>query len=270
MTLRGPITVGYDGSLDAGRAASWAGGVAAALAGTPVHLVHAISLPAIPPHHWQLSVEALLEQQETEIREQLAAERRALVERGVAGELFVRRWLPVETVLEHAREHASGLVVVGQHGHRRTRRLLGTVSDAVARQAEMPVVVVRGRETPSPPRTVLLAFDGSQPARRAAEAVARWFPEAAVRAVRVENGAGKAEPAETLRLLAEAGIAAGRIELRTASGNAAAALLELAGDPAVDLVAAGRRGRSAWAELLIGGVTEKLLQLAPCPVLVAH
>jgi nucleotide-binding universal stress UspA family protein len=47
-------------------------------------------------------------------------------------------------------------------------------------------------------------------------------------------------------------------------------LLRLAAGEAIELVAAGRRGHSAWSERVLGGVTEKLLQLAPCPVLVAH
>jgi nucleotide-binding universal stress UspA family protein len=58
--------------------------------------------------------------------------------------------------------------------------------------------------------------------------------------------------------------------LRVADGPAAPALLALAAEESVDLVAAGRRGRSGWRERVLGGVADKLLHLAPCPVLVAH
>jgi nucleotide-binding universal stress UspA family protein len=271
MAPLGPITVGYDGSPDAQRAAAWSGAVAGALDGVAVHLVHALSMPVLLAHHWQMSVEALFETQEREMRERLEIERRALAAQGVGCELFVRRWLPVETLLEHAVEHGAGLIVVGQHGHQPSRLLLGGVSDAVARQAEAPVVVVRGAPRPAPPDTVLLALDGSEASRRAAEAVASWFPEARVRAVRV-----RAEDADTddlgaiTGLLEGLGVTAERIEVRLSDGPAAETLLELASEPDVDLLAAGRRGTSGWRELLLGGVSSKLLQLSPCPVLLAH
>jgi nucleotide-binding universal stress UspA family protein len=57
------------------------------------------------------------------------------------------------------------------------------------------------------------------------------------------------------------------------SGSPAEHLLELARegvDGGFDLLAAGRTGHSGWRNLLLGGVAEKLLQLAPCPVLLAH
>ena len=44
----------------------------------------------------------------------------------------------------------------------------------------------------------------------------------------------------------------------------------LARGEGADLITAGRRGQSAWEDLLTGSVSDKLLQLAPCPVLLAH
>jgi nucleotide-binding universal stress UspA family protein len=65
-------------------------------------------------------------------------------------------------------------------------------------------------------------------------------------------------------------VEAARHELRTAEGNPAEELLALARNEEVDLVAAGRRGHGPLHELLVGNVAEKLLQLAPCPLLLAH
>jgi nucleotide-binding universal stress UspA family protein len=268
MPPLGPITVGHDGSPDARRAARWAAGLAAAHEGTELHLVHALSMPDIPANFWDLRVDELFARHEREIRAALESERRALAELGVAVELFVRRWLPVDTLLAHARERRSGLIVVGQHGTRRSRPLLGGVSDAIAREAEMPVVVDRGRERAAPPALVLLALDGSDACARAAAAVARWFPAARVRAVRV-GGEGRAG-ADLARVAGDSGLAAERIELVEAAGDPAERLIELADADDVDLVAAGRRGRSALAALLLGGVATKLLQLAPRPLLLAH
>jgi nucleotide-binding universal stress UspA family protein len=267
---RGPITVGFDGSPDSRRAALWAAGVAAALGDVPLHLVHALSLPAVPPDFWQLRVDELFDRHEAAMRAELEQERAELAARGARVEVFVRRWLPLETLLEHARDHASGLVVLGQHGTRGSRLLVGSVSEAVARQARMPVVIDRGRESAAPPRTVLLAWDGSPACRHAAAAVARWFPAAAVRLLHVRHDDAPAAPAELTRLAAEAGLAPGRLEVRIAEGDVAEALLDLAAADEVDLVAAGRRGHSAWSDLLLGGVSSKLIQLSPRPVLVAH
>ncbi len=266
----GPITVGYDGSKDAQRAASWAAAVVTRLGGVPLHLVHALSLPSIPAQHWELRVDELLDHHEAEMRVALEHERSELTATGATVEIFVRRWLPVETLLEHVRDHRSELLVVGQHGYRSGRLLLGSVSSAVAREATVPVVVTRGRETVAPPRVVLLAFDGSKGSRRAAETVARLFPDAHVRAVRIRDEKAEGNLEALASLLDEIGIDRSRVELRSAEGPAAETILDLAAEPDVDLLAAGRRGLSAWRELLLGGVSDKLLQLAPCPVLVAH
>jgi len=269
-TAPGSVTIGFDGSPDSRRAASWASALSASHGGLPLHLVHALSLPTVPTHYWELRVDELLDRHEQEARALLERERALLEGAGAGVEVFVRRWLPIETLLEHVRDHGSSLLVVGQHGHRPGRVLLGSVSSAVAREAEIPVVVVRGERSLVAPRTVLLAIDGSKPALSAAAAVARWFPAAHVRAVRIRNGSHDLELDQVARHLADAGIEPGRTEIRVGEGPPAEALLTLAEEADVDLVAAGRRGISAWRELLLGSVSEKLLQLAPCPVLVAH
>jgi nucleotide-binding universal stress UspA family protein len=50
-------------------------------------------------------------------------------------------------------------------------------------------------------------------------------------------------------------------------GGAAHAIAEIAEEDHIDLIVLGTRGRTALAGLLLGGVTQRLLQIAPCPVL---
>ncbi len=264
-----PIVVGSDGSPDARRALAWALEVAALHAGTRVHLVRALGLPALPLSPPGTTVRDLLDSQEREADERLEVERAEAAARGVPAETHLRRWLAAETILEHATTVGAGLLVVGQHGLGPTRLLLGSVSSRVARAASAPVVVIRGRETAAPPRQVLLAFDGSPSALRAAEAIARWLPTARVTALTVENELEL--PAADLAVrLGASGLAAGVVVAERTRGRVAEALLERAEKDGFDLLAAGRRGLSAWRELLLGGVSEKLVQLAPCPLLLAH
>jgi nucleotide-binding universal stress UspA family protein len=51
------------------------------------------------------------------------------------------------------------------------------------------------------------------------------------------------------------------------SGVAAHAIAEAAEKDGADLIVVGTRGHSALGGLLLGSVTRRLLQLAPCPVL---
>ena len=266
-----PVVVGFDGSPDARRAVVWAAAVAGARGGRALHLVHALALPAIPHHGWEhLTVRELLDGHEREMRERLVAERDALAADGLEVEVHLRRWLPAETLIEHAENRHAGLIVVGRHGAGASHLVLGSVSGAVARGAHIPVVVVRGETRPSPPARVLAALDGSAPARAALAAVAEWAPDAEVLAVRVREADAGSDAAEVARELDGAGFDSGRVRVRIAEGQVAAVLLEQARSGNADLIAAGRRGRSTWADLLTGSVSEKLLQLAPCPVLLAH
>jgi len=54
---------------------------------------------------------------------------------------------------------------------------------------------------------------------------------------------------------------------RSQVGNAAHAIAELATEDHADVIVVGTRGRTPLTGLLLGGVTQRLLHIAPCPVL---
>ena len=51
------------------------------------------------------------------------------------------------------------------------------------------------------------------------------------------------------------------------SGSPAFAIIDYAGEHEIDLIVMGTHGRGALAHLLMGSVAEKVVRLAPCPVL---
>lgn len=54
---------------------------------------------------------------------------------------------------------------------------------------------------------------------------------------------------------------------RSKVGGAAHAIAEIADQEHADVIVVGTRGRTALSGLLLGGVTQRLLHIAPCPVL---
>jgi nucleotide-binding universal stress UspA family protein len=51
------------------------------------------------------------------------------------------------------------------------------------------------------------------------------------------------------------------------SSSPAFAIVDYAGEHGIDLIVMGTHGRGALAHLLMGSVAEKVVRLAPCPVL---
>ena len=202
---------------------------------------------------------------------------------------------PATTIVEAARKVAADLIVVGSRGHGTIERmLLGSVSAEVIDHATTPVLVARGTAL----QRVVLAWDGSSGAARAAELLARWpiFGRCEIRVVSVAEGpipwwagfsvAGTpelvpmyGEAAHASRTRHEALARSQATDLQSAGMNAGAELRE--GDAATELVAAanawhadlivmGTHGRTGLARLVMGSVARNLLHHAPCSVLVVR
>jgi nucleotide-binding universal stress UspA family protein len=90
---------------------------------------------------------------------------------------------------------------------------------------------------------------------------------------RAEGGIAEALDLLANRVLLEAGPRArrgGASEVRTqiAWGDPAQAIIDAARREHADAIVLGRRGRGRLAGLLLGSVSQKLVSLAPCPVIV--
>ena len=137
---------------------------------------------------------------------------------------------------------------------------------------------------------IFVATDGSPGANRAVDAAARLANIAQAKLIILSVGDNVS--GEQMRRLASSGgnlsemleAAANRtlararqralregvasIELQTAWGDPAQAILDTVRRKKADLLVVGRRGRSRLSGLLLGSVSQKLASLAPCKVMV--
>lgn len=132
---------------------------------------------------------------------------------------------------------------------------------------------------------ILVAFDGSQSAKRALEEVSKLcgegttvtvvsvaeelpqFGRAAAMLLPEEDAERQSELREAKALLADRGITAELVERR---GEAAARILDEAERERADLIVLGTRGLSPGRRWLLGSVSTKVLHHARCNVLVVR
>jgi nucleotide-binding universal stress UspA family protein len=140
-------------------------------------------------------------------------------------------------------------------------------------------------------KRILVATDGSEGADRAVDYAARWakkvgadllivnviggLPDRLLRSFTHAQHAWLDELLESLsaEALAKArerarslGVRATQLESRT--GEVAQTLIDIAQEKAADAIVVGRRGAGRIAGLLLGSVSQKLVSLAPLPVIV--
>lgn len=185
---------------------------------------------------------------------------------------------------------AIDLIVIGTHGRTGVRRvLLGSIAEAVVRQASCPVLTIRPEGELRPFHHVLCPVDFS-PESRAAVDLAAGLAEAGgkgislVHVVEMPAAWGELRTFDVdlqLSRLAHAQLDAWVHELATRvkvpvssrvcvgrPGGELIALLDK--DHTIDLVVIGNRGRTGLVRMALGSVAEKVVRHAPCPVLIAH
>ncbi|MFG1779080.1 universal stress protein [Micromonospora sp. NPDC049051] len=284
-----PVVVGVDGSPASLLAAEHAAR-AALLRSRPLHLVHGYLHPlgyGVPINPYDLGLPAPTEEAQ-KMLERTAADLAGRCP-GLTVEARQVAGGPGATLVEESRR--AELVVVGSRGLGGfAGLLLGSVGTQVAAHAHCPVLVVRPVEEPIPVAgPVLVGVDGSETAELAvgyaADEAARRGDGLVLVHVQPPDGDGTAAgevnreqaavDAESAELLATAaaavrgshpGLAVEERLLR--APKAEQALVEASGGAA--LVVVGSRGRGGFTGLLLGSVSQTLVQHAHCPVLVAR
>jgi nucleotide-binding universal stress UspA family protein len=221
--------------------------------------------------------------------------RERLTRPGLNVDGVILRGRPATAIVDQARRMKADLVVVGSRGHGTIESmLLGSVSAEVVDHAPAPVLVARG----SGMARIVLGWDGSSCAARAADLLPRWpiFEGCQVRIVSVAHvgipwwtGFPEAGSPEMMPMYLEAKDASRKqrdelaqemtAELQgsgfTANadrreGDAATEILSVATTSRADLIVVGTRGRTGLKRLVLGSVARNVLLHATCSVLVVR
>jgi nucleotide-binding universal stress UspA family protein len=285
------VVAGLDGSERDATVLEFAAG-AATRADRPLHLLHAHEMggelmaadaPALGGILTLSPSVGLVD--DDVLEESLAEARRRWPDLAVTGS---QPWDRPERALVDASRGAY-LVVVGAEPRRGLDRLLlGRSSLATAMHAACPVVVIPEGVRTGPEGPVVVGVDGSSHSRAAAEralwiaqvrhtsvvVVAAWYLEVVDGTVVTTPDTPEWETVtQRYGAMAESVLQPLRerypdvpVEVRVLRGPAARTLVEQARD--AGLVVLGSRGRGGFAGMLLGSVSQTVLEAAPCPVMV--
>lgn len=268
------LLVALDGSPGSRLALDAAAALGAAFR-SRIHLVHVI--PKLDEYARFANLFEPLVRELSQAGGRIAEEASLVAEgAGIAHATAVREGVPAVEITEYASEKGIDLIVMGSRGlGGKPTYALGSVSYQVAMRAPMSVLVVRGNR---PFERILLAHDGSEDARLAADDVIALAPKFGSRVTVsfiVPARPGSAftlagspmEPflLETEDRLRKAGIPVVR-DLRY--GHPAEELVKAA--KGYSLVAVGARGRSDLALDYVGGVADKILRNSPASTLLVR
>jgi nucleotide-binding universal stress UspA family protein len=227
-----------------------------------------------------------------EARDRLSAVADGLSSAGLAVEVRVPAGDVFFELLALAHERAVDAVVCGTHGKKVIQQMFqGSVSERLLQEGGVPMVLARydllrrsGDASQTAARfgeRLLMPTDFSAPARRAFDMVTR-LPKGAVTDLtmmhvvepilspdrREKAFAGAEFQLDNLREITEReGLEA---TTKVLAGDAKDSIVAVADEMGATGIIVGSRGRSQLGEVLLGGVSMRLLRKAPCPVMVVH
>jgi nucleotide-binding universal stress UspA family protein len=195
-------------------------------------------------------------------KEQLILDARANIHPSVEYELVVRVATALTGILDQARDSSAGLIVMGTHGRSGFRRLIiGSVTEAVMRHADVPVIAVPPRSVPTAEiKTILCPVVSTAMSREAMTFAAAIAPPDArfiIVSADPDDAAARAWIPEAI---------AARCEVRL-PGDEIPEIEGFAKRSHADLIVAAEPAERTTADVLRGTFAERLLQHSDCPVL---
>jgi nucleotide-binding universal stress UspA family protein len=205
--------------------------------------------------------------------EQLQRDAEANIDRSVLYDAIVRVAPPLDGILEQARESGSTLIVMGTHGRTGFRRLfLGSVTEAVIRKAEIPVIAVPpGGDWKPAMSTILCPAVYNAQCRDALRFAASIAPIDAkfivIRSTPENDCIDTLDSLLALRAWLPESIAP-RCDLKIfGSGHLAGQVEGYAQKVEADLIVVAERTERSAADVLHGTFAARLIQYSDCPVL---
>lgn len=281
---RQPILVAVDASPEAAAAAEFGSRLARA-AGTTCQLVHAVRDP------WAAALLASIPHRTPEFNQNLFREARAEIERALQGrvapqllrDLIVQPGRAAEVIADQARILRAGLIVLGGKRHSALGRWLGgSTAHNVARTTAVPLLVTAG--APDGVRRVLVALDTSAAAAQTfdeASRIARTYG-AELRALSVieplpvlPENTPAIDPTpyydlcrETIDSVVQPLVKESGTELLIRRGLMLDTIRTEAAEWHADLIVVGSHGKSWSQRLMLGSVTERLLNDLPASLVI--
>jgi nucleotide-binding universal stress UspA family protein len=274
----------------------------AAQTGAELHIIHVLTVHGYDPVLAKRVLNGLrdaLQSMEAQLVAQMKKEAAAAVEKGVSVKTaVVRSMAPYDAILDYTRQNDIDQIIMGTHGRTGLSYvLLGSVAEKVVEYAPCPVLVVSSGERNFVDAEgmmlldrIMFPTDFSEPSRWAAprakemaraskaeiivahvigqnEVVHAGMSEAGADtavAAKIEQTAREKTQKEADHIFGDYA----KVQVQVRSGPVPQTLAELARDELIDLVVIASKGKDSFKEQLLGSVAERMLRLAPCPVLV--
>jgi nucleotide-binding universal stress UspA family protein len=223
-----------------------------------------------------------------------------LSKEGIEADMVLRAPPAAQAIVEVAREQHADLIVMASHQrHGLNRWLNGSVTEAVLQNTATPLLVVPAQALPSSRQTVrvLVPLDGSAPGEAALDVLKGWaarrpievlllrilaiprvvvgwdqamvVPPIDADEMEAEVRQAQAYLAERAEALSAEGVPARRQVIETVE-PVAKVILDTAQRESADGIALGTHGKGSMARVVLGSVSEDVLEHSPVPVLLAR
>ena len=199
----------------------------------------------------------------------------------IAGRKAAVEWRVIDGFADDELAHAAryaDLVVIGQADPEAPAVTLPSdLAEQVALHTERPILIVpHVGAAKTPGKVVLLAWNGSREASRAATAAMPLLAEAdkvvvlSVDAKNKKAGDGHNHDEDVVQWLSRHGVKAEIQHDNSGDSDIATLILSRAADYDADLIVMGVYGHSRIREMMMGGVSRTLLSSMTAPLLIAH
>lgn len=217
----------------------------------------------------------LVEKAAKETREYLQSAQKKAEDEGVDCETIPHHGGEVEDhIIDEAEKVKAALIVMGRRGRSGIRRLMmGSITGLVVGRAPCDVLVVP-RHAPVTCKKILVATDGSEEGEKAVREAMGLAKRCGSSLIGISVARKEGEGGDARKNVQHVKDVADKegieIETVTAIGSPYENIVHTARDKGADLIVVGRKGESAIKKLLMGSVTERVIGLAHCAIMVVH